>query len=77
MNSVADKYAFVVYSDEPVRTQARVNDGVEIVFYNKRRELVSERDWREKSRKVFVPKSCGARRDIVENWHKYRLYGNT
>ncbi len=71
-----DKYTFVVYEDAPVRTQAKENsNNIAIVFYNKLRKVVSERDWREKSRKVFVPKRCGTRRHVIDNWHKYRLYG--
>jgi ribosomal protein L11 methylase PrmA len=76
MVSANDAYMFIVYNDEPVRTQVKSGNDISVVFYNKQQVLVSERDWRNRSRKVFVPKNVGSRRYVISNWHKYRLYGN-
>jgi hypothetical protein len=49
-------------------------DGLELTYPDGRKEIVSQRDWKDKSRKIFVPKKFGGRSHVEKNWHKYRQF---
>lgn len=67
-------YRMIVYGDSPVRGQRRVSNGMEITYYDGRKEVIFERDWREKSREIFVPKKFGGRNHVANNWLKYSQF---
>lgn len=67
-------YRMLVFDGQPVREQRRVLNGIEILFYDGTKKLVDELDWRNQSRNVFIPKNCGGRRHVANNWAKYSKY---
>jgi hypothetical protein len=67
-------YRIIVYNDFPVQEQRRVFNGMELTYHDGRKEIVSERDWKDKSRKIFVPKKFGGRNHVANNWHRYSQF---
>jgi hypothetical protein len=73
----SDTFRMVVYDNRPVQLQRRVDNNIEVVFYDGRCQTITEREWKEQSRSVFVPKNLGGRGHVARNWHKYSLYYHT
>ena len=67
-------YRAVVYNNRPVKTQRKVGRQIEWRDYQGNVELVSEREWMDNSRKVFVPRKFGTREHVLKNWRQYGLY---
>ena len=70
--SKTDSYRIITFDELPVRAQCRVNDMIKISFYDGTEKLVKEREWRDHSRSVLIPKNFGGRKHVVKNWDKYR-----
>lgn len=67
-----DSYRIIAYNELPVREQCRVNNMIKISFYDGTEKLVEEREWRDNSRSVLIPKNLGGRKHVVKNWKRYQ-----
>lgn len=70
--SKTDSYRIITFDELPVREQCRVNNMIKINFYNGAAKLVTEREWRDHSRSVLIPKNLGDRKHVVKNWNQYK-----
>lgn len=71
-----NSYRMIVYKNLPVREQRRIQNNINVVFYNGDEKLVTESEWRTHSRQVFIPKELGGRTHVANNWSKYNKFIN-
>lgn len=70
--SKTESYRIITFDELPVREQCRVNAMIKVSFYDGTEKLVEEREWRDRSRSVLIPKNLGGRKHVVKNWKKYQ-----
>lgn len=78
--AMKDRYMVLLYKNRPVSEQEKYDEqSLAVKFHDKPGvvEIIHENDWSRFQQKVFVPRSCGPRKDVVKNWNKYEKYAST
>jgi hypothetical protein len=73
---VADSanYGLLLYNEQPVEKQEKLNDEIMVKFYTGEIIHVSPTDWVNKKRFAYIPRSHGSRKHILNNWSQYSKY---
>ena len=73
-NSSSANYGLLLYNEQPVEKQEKLDDEIVVKFYTGETINVSPTDWVNKKRFVYIPRSYGSRKHILNNWAQYSKY---
>lgn len=73
-NSSSANYGLLLYNEQPVETQEKLDGEIAVKFYTGETIHVSLNDWVSKKRFAYIPRSYGSRKHILNNWAQYSKY---
>jgi hypothetical protein len=73
-NSSSANYGLLLYNEQPVEKQEKLDDEIVVKFYTGETINVSPTDWVNKKRFAYIPRSYGSRKHILNNWAQYSKY---
>jgi hypothetical protein len=73
-NSSSANYGLLLYNEQPVEKQEKLDEEIVVKFYTGEIIHVSPTDWVNNKRFAYIPRSYGSRKHILNNWSKYSKY---